>query len=452
MSDAVGLLEGSAADGGPGLFAADRAADAAASEGRAADAGQLKTFELFEYDERDLPISDRQARLLKDTGMVSVSLGRDPGRWSVRAGHRVGTLVVEDLRILVKPKIRLENLFLLLEAGLRPDDWRREAFDYAGDPDLLPAVISFLARTAETTLARGVFRRYSERRERLTAMRGRPDIGPMIARGGLAFPLDCRYDDFTADVAENRYLKAALRLALRVPLVPAEDRRRLLGLVADLEGVTDVRVEADALDRIEFNRLNEHYRPALHLARLVLENLTLIDRSGRWTTMSFTVDMNDLFERFVTERLRRALRGRMTVRDQHPTHLGWGGAVRMRPDLVFERRGEIVYVGDIKYKLTESGEARNPDYYQMLAYTTALGLGEGALVYCHAEDGSPGQRVTVRNSGQVLHCQPLDLTGPPEDVARQLEALADWIAAQARPAQAPRQSPPQGFSEQKVAV
>ena len=95
MSDAVGLLAENAADGGPGPFAVDRAADATVTEGRAA-AGQLKTFELFEYDERDLPISDRQARLLKDTGMVSVSLGRDPGRWSVRAGHRVGTLVVED--------------------------------------------------------------------------------------------------------------------------------------------------------------------------------------------------------------------------------------------------------------------------------------------------------------------------------------------------------------------
>ena len=230
-------------------------------------------------------------------------------------------------------------------------------------------------------------------------MRGRPDLAPMIARGGLAFPLDCRYDDFTADVGENRYLKAALRLALRVPLVPVEDRRRLLGLVADLEEVTDARVEPGDLDRIEFNRLNEHYRPALHLARLVLENLTLIDRSGRWTTVSFMVDMNDLFERFVTERLRRALRGRLTVRGQHSTHLGTGDTVRMRPDLVFERRGRTVYVGDIKYKLTESGEARNPDYYQMLAYTTALGLNEGVLIYCHAEDGSPGRQVTVRNSG-----------------------------------------------------
>ncbi len=414
MSIAAGVLEGRAA-----------------SDGRGADPGRMSTHELFEYEERDLPIADAQARDLAATRLVSVSPSQVPRCWNVRAGHRVGTLIVGDVRILVKPKIRLENLFLLLEAGLRPEDWRTEAFDYAGDPDLLPAVISFLARTAETTLARGVFRRYRERRERLTALRGRPDLAPMVARGGLAFPLDCRYDDFTADVRENRYLKAALRLALRVPMVPAEDRRRLLGLVADLEEVANARVEPGDLDRIDFNRLNEHYRPALHLARLVLENLTLVDRSGRWTTVSFMVDMNDLFERFVTERLRRALRGRLKVKDQYPTHLGRGDTVRMRPDLVFERRGETVYVGDVKYKLTESGEARNPDYYQMLAYTTALSLGEGVLIYCHAEDGSPGQPVTVRNSGQVLHCRPLDLTGPPDSVARQLDGLADWIAERA---------------------
>jgi len=388
--------------------------------------------ELFEYEERTLRLGDRQARLLAATGRVSVLPNRRTGCWDVKAGGWVGSLVVGDVRLLVRPKIRLENLFLMLETGLRPEDWRDEAFAYAQDAELLPAVVSFLARATETTLARGVFRRYRERSERLPALRGRLDLAAMVARAGLPAPLDCRYDDFTADVIENRYLKAALHRALWVPQAPARDRRRLLGLLADLDEVADVPIEASDLDRVVFNRLNQHYRPALCLARLVLENLTLLDRSGGRTAASFMLDMNSLFERFVTERLRRALRGRLVVRDQHPTHLGRGRTVPMKPDLIFQRDGEDVYVGDVKYKLTRSGEARDSgDYYQMLAYTTALNLGEGVLIYCRTEDSPPRRPVTVQHSGQVLHTRALDLTGSSESVARQLDELADWIANRA---------------------
>jgi 5-methylcytosine-specific restriction enzyme subunit McrC len=53
------------------------------------------------------------------------------------------------------------------------------------------------------------------------------------------------------------------------------------------------------------------------------------------------------------------------------------GQVRMKPDLEFRRQGTTAYVGDIKYKLTADARARNADYYQLLAYTTAMDLPEG---------------------------------------------------------------------------
>ena len=52
------------------------------------------------------------------------------------------------------------------------------------------------------------------------------------------------------------------------------------------------------------------------------------------------------------------------------------GRVDLRPDYVLERDGAAVYVADAKYKLTV-GRASNDDFYQLLAYVTARGLGEG---------------------------------------------------------------------------
>lgn len=115
---------------------------------------------------------------------------------------------------------------------------------------------------------------------------------------------------------------------------------------------------------------------------MLLDNLTLVDRRGGTTAASFMVNMNDLFERFVTERLRQALQGRLMVDDQRDDFLDIEKEVRIRPDLRFRhpRSGAVTYVGDIKYKLTADAVARSADYYQLLAYTTALDLPEGVLI------------------------------------------------------------------------
>ena len=49
----------------------------------------------------------------------------------------VGSLVIDDVRVLIT-KDPAENLFLLLEAGISPDQWRQETLTGRQDLDLLP--------------------------------------------------------------------------------------------------------------------------------------------------------------------------------------------------------------------------------------------------------------------------------------------------------------------------
>ena len=388
---------------------------------------------LSEYGTTTVRLSDRQARRLEaEAGhYLSVTPHRDPETWSLTAGPYVGTLVVDDMRILIRPKIRLENLFLMLEVGLPKQAWRKEDFDYEVNPDLLRSLVSFFARTLETTLARGLYRSYRNREEDLKAIRGRIDFGRQLSRARLPMPVACRYGEFTSDVIENRGLRAAIRLSLRVPDVDLADRRRLMRELVAMEEVSDASIRGDDLHRIHYSRLNEHYRPALGLARLLLDNLTLIDRRGATTAASFVVNMNNLFERFVTERLHRALESHLIVEDQKESSLDEGNQVYIKPDLRFRDPDSrlITYVGDIKYKLTDDAVARSADYYQLLAYTTALDLPEGVLIYCQTDGGKPAGKITVRHAGKRLHVRALDLRGSPAEVAREIDDLATWIAA-----------------------
>lgn len=383
---------------------------------------------LAEYERRAVPLTEAEARALASAGRdrLRVRATGNQGEYEVEATQHVGTIVVGDLSVLIRPKVPLENVFLLLEAG--EPDWRDEDYSWETAGGLLPAFAAFFARTAERVLAAGVHRAYRAEEERLPAIRGRVDFVAQLRRPGLVVPVPCRFEEFTADVAENQILRAAVRRLLQTPGIDPPTRRQLHHLLVRLDEVADVYVEPDDVDRIHFTRLNERYEPALRLAQLVLRNLTLLDRSGARAASSFLVDMNALFQSFVTLRLRRLLRRRLEVLDEPPGYrLGRGRKVVLRPDLVFTRGQEVVFVADTKYKLLGDQLGRNDDYYQILAYTTALDLRDGVLIYCSSDGGELDRCVEVVHTDKRLWTYRVDLSGSATDVDASLRALGDWI-------------------------
>jgi 5-methylcytosine-specific restriction enzyme subunit McrC len=140
--------------------------------------------------------------------------------------------------------------------------------------------------------------------------------------------------------------------------------------------------------------------------------------------------MNKTFEEFVAARLTRYLSLRLAVISQDTRQLDADGRVKIIPDLIFERgTGRAVYVADTKYKITADGYGREADYYQILAYTTALDLPAGMLIYCQRDGDIPPREIRVR--GKKLATWPLRLDGAPSDVESQIQRLAEEIARRA---------------------
>ncbi len=367
-------------------------------------------------------------------GKVTVEVGPEPGTWVVSASGWVGTVVTPDVEVLVRPKVPMHSLFLLLGVGLPPDAWKPATFAFGTDRNLLVAMAAFFARTAEQAVGRGLRRDYRQEEDRLVTLRGRVDIAGQLRTPGVVSPVACRFDEYTADILENRVLKAAARRLLRLPGVRPETRRLLERLLVPFGEVADTAVELAAVERLVFTRLNQHYEPALRLATLVLRNTSLLDRVGAADASAFLLDMPMLFQRWLTDRLARHLRGRLTVEAEPPgVYLGVGRTVPMAPDLVFRwPGGGVAYAGDAKYKLTSDGRGRNDDYYQLFAYLTALGQRDGVLIYCQAE-GEPERKVVVRNAGTVLRTYPLSLDGSNDQVEAAVATLSDWLIEYAAP-------------------
>ncbi|WP_217130836.1 McrC family protein [Streptomyces sp. AC558_RSS880] len=353
------------------------------------------------------------------------------GRWSLRAGSKVGAVTVtvpghgDPLTVRITPKVPIVRLFFLLGYSLDPAGaWREGEVDVAEHREVLPALAHAVERQVDRALRQGLLQGYRVTEETSPVVRGRVREAEQIRRRfGATLPVEVVYDDFTTDIAENRILRAAVERLLRLPGVPREVRRRLLHQRARLADVT-VLVRGRPLPEWRPSRLNARYHHALRLARAVLEDASPEHGPGGLRVEGFLFDMNKLFEDFVTVALREALRGSGYVaRFQDPLHLDEARAIRMKPDLVLHGPDRApCAVADAKYKVERPGGYPDADLYQMLAYCTALGLDEGHLVYAKGNADHAAHR--VRHAGIVLHQHALDLDQDPAGLLADVAEVA----------------------------
>ena len=397
----------------------------------------MKPVDLAEYGEQEVPLTSEQAAVLQAAAgsRLSVGQGSAAGWFLLRAGSYVGTIVLGDLVVRIRPKVPITNVLYLLGHAGAPASWLTGAeAGYEAAPDATAAFAELYGRTLTSTLVRGPLRGYREHHDELVALRGRVDLTTQMRRPGRQTPVACRYVDFTPDIDANRYVKHATRMLLRTPDVPVSARRTLKHGLLQLEQVEDVLPRIDLPSRIAHTRLTQHYQPLLELSELVLRSVTLSDETGGVLASTFLLDMNAIFERFLEAAFREALIGRLRVSGQEPTHLDLDRRVRMLPDLVFrDRQDRVVLVGDAKYKLTDDGLGRTSDYYQLLAYCTRYGLRDGVLLYATADGETPPTTVTVEHAGVRLHALALDLTGGPPEIAHEVRRVATGVAALSRP-------------------
>ena len=78
-----------------------------------------------------------------------------------------------------------------------------------------------------------------------------------------------------------------------------------------------------------------------------------------------------------------------------------------------------------------TGNARDADYYQILAYTRALDVPAGMLIYCQRDGDAPPRAITVGAHQTRLDTWALTLSGSPADIERRLRDLADQIIERA---------------------
>ena len=398
----------------------------------------MRQIDLQEY-ERSKPHSLSAAER-DDLRAVVPSLTIEPASgedaaYHLTPGSTVGALEIGDLSVLIQPKIGIPQLLSLAcyAMGVYTAQVER-LFEFKEEAETPPDTLALaLASAARRAFSRGLLHGYRTEEEALHTVRGRIRFADQIRRRfGIPLPVEVRYDEFTDDITENQLIKAAV-LRLGGMRLRSQQARRDLGWVAAmLENVSPVEFAPNDIPEVTFDRLNEHYRGVVGLSRLILRHSAFESKRGAVRATGFLMDMNTLFQEFVTVALREALgvSERVLYSDKQLTgnrriHLAEPRRVKLEPDLTWWDGETCTFVGDAKYKRVRVEGVPNADLYQLLAYVTALDLQGGLLIYAQGEADTATYQVW--HTGKRLEVAALDLRGSLNAVLTRVDGLAGRI-------------------------
>ena len=403
-------------------------------------AAAMRPVDLQEYARSEpLPLSvterDALLRARHDLGLSIEPVANAGNQYILTPGSTVGAVEIGSLSVNIAPKIGIPQLLSLACYAAGRIDLDAHGFDFHEHTALPDALALAFGAAGRRAFARGLLHGYRTEEDALPAVRGRIRFDDQLRRRfAIPLPVEVRYDDFTDDILPNRLVKAAAyrlgRLTLR-----SKDARRAVGWIA--ESLGDVSLTAfprRAVPAVRFDRLNEHYRGVVTLARLILRHGAFEATRGAIRSSGFLMDMNMVFQEFVTVALREALGISERVFGEHYIDsLDEEGGVPLKPDLVWRHGSRCTFVGDVKYKRIDTA-IPNADLYQLLAYATALNLPGGLLIYAKGEH-KPAT-YTVRHAGKRLEVAALDLSGSLKTVLSGIEGLAQRVSELSRAASA----------------
>ncbi len=392
---------------------------------------QLKGLDALRFeveDKQPVPVLDIKPKPSKGDGF-----------YTLRPGSIVGALEIEGLSLYIEPKIKIERVLYLASYAMGVVDLRDEHFDFKHGGSVADLLAMALGRAAGRAFRQGLWQGYRVREEALHTVRGRIMVAEQIRRRfDMPLPVEVRYDEYTEDVLANRLIKAAARLLRGMRLNDSEAREGLRHIDATLENVTPVRYPPNDVPEVKFTRLNDHYKDAVAIARLILRHWFHEASRGETRVPGFLMDMTVVFQEFVTRKLREELGASEhsfhSDATMPPVYLAEGNKVQLKPDLSWWEGSQCVFVGDVKYKDIEpryenrSWDIPNADLYQALAYATALGLPGALLVYAKGRsDREPPPSYRVKCAGKRLEVVTVDLDGEIAAIDQSIEDLAKRV-------------------------
>ena len=346
------------------------------------------------FKKGEIGVSERELALIEERVVINrerilrVQLGLG-GEVNIYTNQYVGFGHVDGINLTIFPKvfkrardrglfdtqdeaiafIRMLDTALQLELKESHAMLRKRGVSEGGLHEVLMYLYTFMLYRE---LQNGVYRRYIRRVYDEPFLRGKLLVSRQIRK------LPHQLITFTQErytLSMDNELNRVLRLAAALceQLSRHRDTVTYAKLISHmLSEVTMYRDTKALVTNREpvFNRLNERFRRPYNLARLLLHRIEV--GRGR-ETYGFFIKMNDLFERFIYQLLKRELTGYEVVHERpigkllRDMSVNRNGEVFAQyPDITVSKNRRILLVVDVKYKELKGSKDQDKEGYDKI--------------------------------------------------------------------------------------
>jgi 5-methylcytosine-specific restriction enzyme subunit McrC len=296
----------------------------------------------------------------------------------------VGSAEFRDFIIEINPKFtNIKNLPLLIDYAhqISDKDFIDTELKFESSKNY-PAeiLISILTSQCQKLIRLGLSKSYVIVDENLPYLRGRLMLAQQIqndAKINLKFA--CEYDELSSNTLENQIILYVLKKAYHITQNDFV-KQKIHKLIHEFDmEVNDKVIQKSDFNNIHYDRYNSHYEKIHFVCKLIFEQLGISDIYKHDTSFIFPIfiNMNTLFEKYVTRLFEDFTTDQITIKSQPDTATdAWETDAivdskdkGIEPDLIIESESDsekYPIIADVKYMTSKN--VGSSQLYQIAFY------------------------------------------------------------------------------------
>lgn len=320
----------------------------------------------------------------------------------------VGFIKLSTVSIEILPKVNINSsdhegsrkslLNMLSKSGIINFNYSNLGMLSVYKMDLNEILALIFAKTLQSQLIRGPYLEYINVEENSKALKGSLLVKEHIKNiSRCSSDVFCKFEEFSIDNTLNQIFNTCIRKTIK-NVKNSETLKILSHINVIFSEVSYIDISNKKILDYKFSRLNSRFEPSLLLAKMLLNGYSSIGNKGDDKSFAILFEMNDVYERYITNLLRLNL-DKYEVHSQHSNYKLLKNEKNdrdiflLQPDIVIEVEGKEKLIIDTKWKkidgsLNRHGVKRD-DFYQMYAYLTRYeDVKSAILLYPSSSDSS----------------------------------------------------------------
>ena len=357
----------------------------------------LSEHEPTEFIGENLQILDEEKDLEEFLKSKEIEIIDTKNGLRITAGRYIGSAEFSNFILTVNPKFtKLQNIGKLIDYAYDIKD--EDVLDYQikfneKENQPMELIIQIFTNQCKKLLQKGLSKSYQIHEETVPFLKGKLLLQQQIknqAKFNLKF--SCEFDEFTENITENQIILYTLDKCYH--LTSNNHRKSTIQkIIHQMDAEVELRlIGMEDFKKVQYTRLNSHYKKPHDLAKLILKHLGLLDfkKQSASFVVPYFIPMYKVFEEFLIQLFYNEYA--LTIDDQVDS-VGWKinkVDKSIIPDIItystkYPKKGTEVSIIDAKY-MVGSKFGKNKEDYQIAFYLNDYKKNVGYAILPKSDD------------------------------------------------------------------